>query len=105
MKTSLRARGKWGFIEGIVKKPDDASPEIEDWWTVQSMLITWIMNTIEPSLRSTVLYFDTAKELWDDVRERFSITNGPRIQQLKSELAYCKQRGGSIAKYYVKLKT
>jgi len=46
VQTSLRARRKWGFIEGKVAMPDTASPEIEDWWTLQSMLISWIMNTI-----------------------------------------------------------
>ena len=66
---SLRARCKWGFIEGKVAKPDDASQEIEDWWTVQSMLISWIMNTIEFSLRTTVTYTDTAQELWEDLKE------------------------------------
>ena len=69
VQTSLRAHRKWGFIEGKVTKPDDASPEIEDWWTVQSMLISWIMNTIEFSLRTTVTYTDTAQELWEDLKE------------------------------------
>ena len=91
----LRARCKWGFVEGIVKKPNEESPEMEDWWTVQSMVVSWILNTIESSLRSTISYMENAKELWDDIKERFSVANGPRIQQLKSELAECKQEGMS----------
>ena len=82
MRTSLRARRKWGFIEGSIEKPKPEFSELEDWWTVQSMLISWIMNTIEPSLRSTVTYTETAKELWDDLKERLSVVNRPRIQQL-----------------------
>jgi len=85
--------------------PDTASLEIEDWWTVQSMLISWIMNTVEPSLQTTVTYTDTAKELWDDLQERFSVVNGPRIQQLKADLTACKQQGMTILAYYSKLKT
>jgi len=54
------------------------------------MLISWIMNTIEPSLRSTVTYIETAKELWNDLKGRLSVVNRPRIQQLKSELPDCK---------------
>jgi hypothetical protein len=30
MRTSLRARRKWGFVEGTIKKPDEESPEMED---------------------------------------------------------------------------
>ncbi|KAH9689145.1 hypothetical protein KPL70_015385 [Citrus sinensis] len=61
-------------------------------------------NTIEPNLRSTVTYTEVAKLLWDDIKERFSVGNGPRVQQLKSELANCKQRGMTILNYYGKLK-
>jgi len=47
---------------------------------------------------------EVAKDLWNDIKERFSITNGPRIQQLKSDLAECRQKGLTIADYYGKLK-
>ena len=77
---------------------------MEDWWTIQAMLVSWILNTIEPFLRTTMSYLETAKELWDDIKERFSVVNGPRIQQLKSDLAQCKQGGLSMVAYYKKLK-
>ena len=54
MKIALCARRKWGFIDGTYEQPDDGSPEMEDWWTVQFMLVSWILNAIEPTLRSTV---------------------------------------------------
>jgi len=47
---------------------------------------------------------EVAKDLWNDIKERFSITNGPRTQQLKSDLADCKQKGKTIVDYYGKLK-
>lgn len=61
IKTALRARRKWGFVDETVAKPAD---DEEEWWTVQSMVVTWLMNTIEPTLRSTVSYSETAKSLW-----------------------------------------
>jgi len=45
-----------------------------------------------------------AKDLWNNIKERFSITNGPWIQQLKSYIADCKQKGRTIVDYYGKLK-
>ncbi|XP_045810011.1 uncharacterized protein LOC123904381 [Trifolium pratense] len=104
IKRSLRARRKWGFIEGTIETPDENSPEIEDWWTVQSMLVSWILNTIEADLRSTMSYAENARDLWLDIKERFSVVNGPRIQQLKLDLARCKQDGMSVVTYYGKLK-
>lgn len=105
MRTSLRARRKWGFVEGTIDQPKKGMTEMEDWWTVQSMLVSWILNTIEPSLRSTIANMESAKDLWEDIKERFLIVNGPRIHQLKSELADCKQGGLTVLAYYGKLKT
>ncbi|XP_072066096.1 uncharacterized protein [Arachis hypogaea] len=99
----LNASDNPGNIITQVQLRKDA-PELEDWWTVQSMIILWILNTIEPSLRTTVTYAKNAKTLWEDIKERFSVTNGPRIQQLKPDLTRCKQEGASMAAYYGKLK-
>lgn len=66
---------------------------------MQSMLVSWILNTIETSLRSTISYMENAKELWEDIKEWFSVMNGPRIPQLKSEPAECKQEGMTMVNY------
>ncbi|XP_075492423.1 uncharacterized protein LOC142530471 [Primulina tabacum] len=76
MRTALRAKKKFGFIDGSVTELPDDSTEQEDWWTVNSMLVSWILNTIEPALRSTITYVEIAKELWDDIKERLSVGNG-----------------------------
>ncbi|KAL8137635.1 hypothetical protein V2J09_003636 [Rumex salicifolius] len=39
------------------------------------MLVAWILNTIEPSLRSMLTYMENAKELCDDISEIFSVVN------------------------------
>ncbi|XP_072078069.1 uncharacterized protein [Arachis hypogaea] len=104
VKISLRVRRKWEFIDGTHTEPGKDAPELEDWWTVQSMIVLWILNTIEPSLQTTVAYAENAKTLWEDIKERFSVVNGPRIQQLKADLTRCKQEGAFMAAYYGKLK-
>jgi len=38
VRVSLRARRKWGFVDGTHEKPGDDEPEFEDWWTVQSTI-------------------------------------------------------------------
>ncbi|XP_071906126.1 uncharacterized protein [Coffea arabica] len=100
VRTALRAKKKYGFIDGTVEQPADDSPKIEDWWTVNSMLVSWVFNTIEPSLRSTISLVDNIGDLWEDIRQRFSIGNGPRVQQLRSDLTNCKLEGQTIVNYY-----
>lgn len=78
--TSLRERRKWGFIDETIMQPEDGSPEIEDWWMVQSIFVLRILNTVESNLRLTMLYFEIAEDLWKDIKDIFLVLNGPRVQ-------------------------
>jgi len=42
LRTALRAMKKFGFIDGSIKKPLDDSTDLEDWWTINSLLVSWI---------------------------------------------------------------
>ncbi|RVW23421.1 Retrovirus-related Pol polyprotein from transposon RE2 [Vitis vinifera] len=88
MRTALRAKKKYGFVDGTIKQPAKNASKIEDWWTVNSMLVSWVFNTIEPKLRSTISHMEIVKDMWDDIRERFSIGNRPQI--LVCNYAGCK---------------
>ncbi|OMO70989.1 hypothetical protein CCACVL1_18525 [Corchorus capsularis] len=54
---------------------------------------------------SNVAYYETAREIWVDLEERFSQGNAPQVQQLKRELALTDQGKDSVAVYYTKLKS
>ncbi|KAJ0048212.1 hypothetical protein Pint_15840 [Pistacia integerrima] len=70
VRTVLQAKKKYGFIDGTVKQSEDNSLELEDWWTVNSMLVSWVLNTIKPTLRPTISYMENVKDLWEDIRKR-----------------------------------
>lgn len=77
----------------------------EDWLTIHSMLVSWLMNTIDPEVKSTISFYDDAKLLWDEMQARFSVVNGPRIQELKNDLAKCEQsKTMHVSTYFGKLK-
>lgn len=59
-RTALRARKKFGFIDGTIREPDEKSGDLEDWWTINSLLVSWMRNTIEPTLRSTISHVEVA---------------------------------------------
>lgn len=59
--------------------------------------------TIELTLHSNISHKDVAQDLWEHLKRRFSVLNGPRNQQIKAELACCKQRGLAIESYFGKL--
>ena len=68
------------------------------------MLVSWLMNTIDPEVKSTLSHYDDAYLLWKHLKERFSDVNGPRVQQLKSNISRCEQSADmSVSTYYGKL--
>ncbi|CAA7015079.1 unnamed protein product [Microthlaspi erraticum] len=103
IKTALCSRKKFGFLDGSIPPPSDDSSDLEDWWTINALLVSWLKMSIDPVLRSNISHRDVAQDLWENLKKRFSETNGPRIQQLKTELACCKQRGLAIEAYFGKL--
>lgn len=57
MHNALKAKNKLGFIDGLVAKPTKGANEIKLWGIINSMLAAWILNTIDPKLRNSVLSF------------------------------------------------
>ncbi|KAJ3690345.1 hypothetical protein LUZ61_019509 [Rhynchospora tenuis] len=105
MRNALRAKNKLGFVDGSVTKPKDTAAEAAVWGSCNSMLVSWLFNCIDPTLQPSVAYFETVKELWDDLKERFSVGDVPRIHQLKADIAGAKQQGQPVVEYYTRLKT
>lgn len=64
------------------------------------MIVSWIQNSISPSLQSNVLFVDDAREIWLDLQERFSQQNGLQIYQLKKALATLLQEHDYVSIYY-----
>ncbi|CAO2839672.1 unnamed protein product [Amaranthus hypochondriacus] len=86
IRLSLMTQRKINFIEGAIPKPTDEK-ELREWCCIQAMVVQWILNTIEPSIKKTLPYYEEAKPLWTVLQKRFNIGNGPRKQQIKKVLA------------------
>lgn len=102
-KTALRSRKKFGFLDGTIPQPLDGSPDLEDWLTINALLVSWMKMTIDSELLTNISHRDVARDLWEQIRKRFSVSNGPKNQKMKADLATCKQEGMTVEGYYGKL--
>ena len=75
MKIALIAKQKLGFVNGKCIQPDINSKEYEAWLRADSMVISWILNSISKDIVDAFLYTNTAKELWDELGEIFGECN------------------------------
>ncbi|CAH9090400.1 unnamed protein product [Cuscuta epithymum] len=105
MKNAFRAKRKNGFVDGSITRPTEHNDDIEDWISINSTLVGWVMTAIDSSLRSNIAYMDDVHDLWDDLKARFAIGDSMRIYELKDMIRGCRQNGDSISVYYGRLKT
>ena len=68
------------------------------------MVVSWLLNSMMPELSEAFLYVNSARELWDELTERFGESNGPLLYQLEKEITELYQGSDSVAVYYTKLK-
>ncbi|XP_031273305.1 uncharacterized protein LOC116131766 [Pistacia vera] len=105
MTTALRAKNKFSFVYGSITKPtSDEGRELHVWNKYNSMVISWIINSLIPKLHDSVAYLHNAHELWKDLEERFSQGNAPRVHELRRELALTKQGDQSVSSYFTQLR-
>ena len=67
------------------------------------MVCYWIINVIDPRLRTSVAYVDTVALMWTHLKKHYSVSNTPKIHQLKTKLAECKQGGSKVVEFFSKL--
>ncbi|KHN19117.1 hypothetical protein glysoja_036233, partial [Glycine soja] len=80
-------------------------PTYVAWTRANNVVISWLYNSVSKEIITNILFANTAKEIWDDLKTRFSRKNGPRIFQLKHQLMSLQQGTDDISTYYTKLKS
>ncbi|RVW67415.1 Retrovirus-related Pol polyprotein from transposon TNT 1-94 [Vitis vinifera] len=106
MTISLNAKSKLGFIDGTTTIPSatDKPDEHASWKKCNDMILSWILNSLSQDLANSVIFSTTAQEVWEDLRDRFSQSNAPRIFQIERDIACLTQDQMTVAACYTRLK-
>lgn len=68
--------------------------------------MVWIINVVDPVLHGSSSHASTARNIWEDLEERFSQTNAPRIHQLWRMLCLIEHESDiTVTIYYTKFKS
>ena len=71
MSIALSAKNNTGFIDGSLKKPPSTNEKYLSWKRCNDMVLSWLLNSMEPDLANSVIYVEFAAEVWVDLKERF----------------------------------
>ncbi|KHN46305.1 hypothetical protein glysoja_045316, partial [Glycine soja] len=105
MMVAFSVKNKVAFIDGSLPMPTTVDPTYAAWTCGNNLVISWLYNSVFKDIISSILFANTAKEIWEDLKTRFSRKNGPRIFQLKRQLMSLQQGNDDASTYYTKLKS
>ncbi|XP_056685305.1 uncharacterized protein [Spinacia oleracea] len=104
IRMALGSRNKLGYIDGKIKKPNQGHADFGKWYRNDNAVRGWILASMTTNLAESLIYLETSKDLWDEVKERYGQTNAPLLYQLKKELSDLKQENQAVGNFYCKLK-
>ncbi|XP_073049302.1 uncharacterized protein [Primulina eburnea] len=105
MSMALTAKNKLLFVDGTQLRPASGDLLYAAWIRCNSMVISWILNSVSREIADSLLYMSTAYEIWNDLRDRFHQSNAPRVFQIKKLLTGLHQGSMDISSYYTRMRT
>ncbi|XP_074344455.1 uncharacterized protein LOC141683621 [Apium graveolens] len=101
----IHGRGKIGYLTGDKKEPDAKDATYSMWDAENSMVMTWLVNSMEEDISSNYMCYHTAKELWDNVNQMYSdLENQSQVYELTLKLGEIRQGEDNVTKYFNSLK-
>ena len=96
----IRGRGKLGYLTDDIKEPAKTNSNYAIWDAENSMIMAWLVNSIEEEISSNYMCYPNAKALWDNITQMYSdLGNQSQIYELQLKLGDIRQGENSITKF------
>lgn len=105
MEITLASKLKLGFVDGTYAQPAANSPMLGHWIRCKNMVTSWLLNSVNQTIRQSIVYKKSAKLIWDELQVRYAHTNVPKVFNLRKEISHLSQGTMSIYAYFTKFKT
>ncbi|GJV99825.1 ribonuclease H-like domain-containing protein [Tanacetum coccineum] len=76
MTFALRNHNKLGFIDGTCKRDKTNLALANQWDMCNSVIVTWILNSLSSELFAGAIYAKNAYEMWTDLKETYDKVDG-----------------------------
>ncbi|XP_021859797.2 uncharacterized protein [Spinacia oleracea] len=105
MMISMSSKNKLGFVNGTINKPEITDATYPAWMRCNDMMISWLLFNLESNIAKSVMYFNTAREIWLDLEDRFEYVNGPQLFALEQQASEVTQGTQSISDFFTEIKS
>lgn len=101
----LSAKNKLGFVDGTIKIPELTSVDYKYWERCNNLVISWLIANLDETIAKSVLFMQTAREIWQDLDDRFGYTSMAQVYSLEQQLLEINQGHDNISEFFTKIKT
>ena len=100
MTMSLEAKNKLGFLDGSIVKPNESDPYFKIWCRCNSMVKSWLLNSVSKKIYTSILYIKHAFDIWKDLHTRSHKSNLPRLYKFRHQLQSLRQGSLDLSSYH-----
>ncbi|XP_076930450.1 uncharacterized protein LOC143595282 [Bidens hawaiensis] len=100
MKLALQVKNKLGFVTCKCLRPTENQVLIDQWDRCNSIVLTWILNSVCEELYVGQVYSQQAYEVWEELRETYEKIDGLVVFNLYQKINVLNQNGSSVSDYY-----
>jgi len=101
MMLVIKGKGKVGYLTSSVPTPPTTVASYGVWEVENSTIMVWLINSMEPKIGRTYLFYKTTKEIWDSVQDMYSdLENSSQCFEIRSAIRTTKQGNLSVTEYF-----
>ncbi|KAK0570562.1 hypothetical protein LWI29_003228 [Acer saccharum] len=105
VKMYIHGCGKIRYLTSEKAEPDAKDSAHATWDAENSMVIAWLVNSIEEDINVNYLGYSNAKDMWDNLNLMYSnLGNKSQVYELQLKLGEIKQGTDTVTKYFATLK-
>ncbi|KAF5447408.1 hypothetical protein F2P56_032962 [Juglans regia] len=94
---ALTVKNKVAFIDGSLPQPSSTNSRLKiAWLRANNLVLSWLMNSIAKEIRGSLLYFNSAADIWNELKIRYLRSDGPRVFALEKSLSSISQGSNSV---------
>lgn len=97
----IRGKGRFDYLNGTIPEPSTEDASFADWDIQNSMVMAWLLHSMEDSIPEIHLLYPTAQAIWEAVTLAYSdLEDSNQMFELRNRSRNLRQDNGTVAQYY-----
>jgi len=99
VRATLKGRKKLNHLEG--NHPAQNGPKYEDWDDEDSLIMTWLWNSMTPEISRNCMFCSITKDIWENLCQTYSMKKDTAAcYEIEHKIIHTSQRSLLVTNYY-----